>query len=359
MMKCTRTSGPSRKERVEGAHEAVERRGEIIADQRPDPAVVTLARHIDQNRNETVEAVAPWQHAHARALAELQDGQREVIEQVFVDLKQFVARIGLQHVDQRLAGMTRMIEAGTVDDVVGLAPQIRNGAHRSRIGGRSEQAADAIFTDQLALPVETFDADIVHVDAAMHRRVQGRLGDDEEPGLLHERANFRCDDERLVPALQRPHVARAQQPEPGLEYRLEHLGCAGEDIVAGAKQREIIRSQPFQELHRFGNFTGVERRRIGTQLGDDRAQPVQHRPPILHGDANLGEDVFERAHDFGAPRRLRNAFDVNVDEAFVPAAVFGGALERRQRSRRVALHGEHWMDQKADIEAALIELADD
>ena len=38
---------------------------------------------------------------------------------------------------------------------------------------------------------------------------------------------------------------------------------------------------------------------------------------------------------------------------------FADALEGRQRSRRIALHGEHRMDQKADVEAALIELADD
>jgi len=30
----------------------------------------------------------------------------------------------------------------------------------------------------------------------------------------------------------------------------------------------------------------------------------------------LSEDVFKRAHGLGAPRRLRDAFDMNVDEAF-------------------------------------------
>ena len=348
-----------RKERIEGTHLAIERRCEIIADQRPDPAVVALARNVNEDRDKAVEAVAPRQHAHARTLAELKDGKRELIEQVFVDLEQFVARIGLQHIDQRLAGMARRLEAGTADDVVGLAPQIGNGAHRPRIGSRGEQPADAVFADQLAVPVETLDADIIHVDAAMHRRAQGRLGDDKEPRLLHERANFRRDDERLVPALQRPHIARAQQPKPGLEHRFEHVGIAGEDVIARAEQREIVRRKPFQKLHRFGNFAGVERRRMGAQFGDDGAQPLQHRPPILHGDANLGENVFERAHDLGAPRRLRDAFDVDVDEAFVPAAILRSAVERRQRSRRVALHGEHRMDQKANVETALIELADD
>ncbi len=38
---------------------------------------------------------------------------------------------------------------------------------------------------------------------------------------------------------------------------------------------------------------------------------------------------------------------------------FADTLEGRQRSRRIALDGEHRMDQQADVEAALIELADD
>ena len=82
-----------REERIEGAHAAVEGRGEILADPRPDLAVVAVARNVDQDRDEAVEAVAPRQHAHARALVELQDGERELIERVFVDLEQFVARI--------------------------------------------------------------------------------------------------------------------------------------------------------------------------------------------------------------------------------------------------------------------------
>src|SRR6202042_938731 len=89
-------------ERIEGAYGTVERAGEIIADQCPDRAVVALARNVDEDRDKAVEAVAPRQHAHPRTVAELQDVERELIEQIFVDLEQFVARISLQHVDQRL-----------------------------------------------------------------------------------------------------------------------------------------------------------------------------------------------------------------------------------------------------------------
>ena len=114
---------------------------------------------------------------------------------------------------------------------------------------------------------------------------------------------------------------------------------AGEDVIARAEQGEIVRREPFQKLHRFGDFAGIERRRIGAQFGDDVAQPRQHRLPILHADANVGENVFERAHDLGAPRRIRDAFDVDVDEAFALAAILRAPLKpsafppRRARRR--------------------------
>ena len=112
---------------------AVEGRAQIMADRGPHVAVVALARHIDEDRDEAVETVAPRQHAHARPFVELQDREREMIERVLVDLEQLVARIGLEHVDQRLAGMARRIEAGAADDAVDLAAQIRNAARVERV----------------------------------------------------------------------------------------------------------------------------------------------------------------------------------------------------------------------------------
>ncbi len=179
------------KERIEGAHAAFEGGGEIIADRRPDPAVVTFTRDIDEDRDEAVEAVAPRQHAHARPLVELQDGERELVERVFVDLEQLVARIGFQHVDQRLAGMAVLIEAGAADDVVDLAPQIRNGAGRARIGGGGEQAAEPAFADEPAVGIEALDPDVIEMHAPVHARAHRRLGDDEQSAALRGIRGFR------------------------------------------------------------------------------------------------------------------------------------------------------------------------
>ena len=50
---------------------------------------------------------------------------------------------------------------------------------------------------------------------------------------------------------------------------------------------------------------------------------------------------------------------MNVDEAFAPAIAFARALEGGELSCRVALDGEHRVDQEPDVEAALVELAED
>ena len=94
-----------REKRIESAYPAFESCGEILADPRSDPAVVTLARDVDQNRYKSVETVASRKDPNPRTLIELKNGERELIERGFVDLKQFIARIVFEHVDQRLAGM--------------------------------------------------------------------------------------------------------------------------------------------------------------------------------------------------------------------------------------------------------------
>src|SRR5919197_5038297 len=82
-----------REERVERAHAALVGVGKIIADRLAHGAAVALARNIDQDGDEAIEAVAPRQYPHARSLVELQHSQRELVKRILIELKQFVARV--------------------------------------------------------------------------------------------------------------------------------------------------------------------------------------------------------------------------------------------------------------------------
>ena len=65
----------------------------------------------------------------------LQDVEGEPVERVVVDLEQLVARIGLEHVQQRPAGIARGIEAGPRHHLGDLVAQIGDRAVLSGVGG--------------------------------------------------------------------------------------------------------------------------------------------------------------------------------------------------------------------------------
>ena len=226
-----RTSGPSGKERREAADRAFVDAGEKLSDSLDHATAGPLARQIDQRRDEAIENIAPRQHAHARALFELQDRERIAIKRLVVDLEQFVARIGLQHVDERLAGMTRRIETGAHQHVVDLAAHIGDGLGRARIGGRGEQAEDAEFADRLAVGVVALHADIIHEHAAMHARTRHGLVDEQRARLLEHRAHFRRHRQ-----MRRSARFIAHDAEAGVELRVERRRVGGKDMIAHAEE---------------------------------------------------------------------------------------------------------------------------
>ena len=131
--------------RVVGRQPALEDGLEIGADLLAHDAVVAVARHEDEDRDEAVELVGAHQRPHPRPLDQAENGGGVLPQDRHRHLEQFVARIALQHVDQRLAGMVVPVETGLGDDGFGLRPQIRDLHHRARVGGRGEQADHAQF----------------------------------------------------------------------------------------------------------------------------------------------------------------------------------------------------------------------
>ena len=95
-------------------------------------------------------------------------------------LEQLVARIVRENVDQRLAGMAAWCQARARNDVGGLAPQQRNVGRVRAVGGRREEAQEAVLADHVALGVEALDRDVVEIARAMHGGSRGGLGDDQK-----------------------------------------------------------------------------------------------------------------------------------------------------------------------------------
>ena len=81
--------------------------------------------------------------------------------------------------------------------------------------------------------------------------------------------------------------------------------------------------------------------------------------PVLHANAHIGEDAFQRADDFRSLCRIVHAFDMKVDKTFALAADGARTLEIDKPAGQIALDDEYRMDKQADVETARIELADD
>ena len=101
-----------REGRIVGREAAVEDGLEIGADLLAHDGIVAVARHEDDDRDETVELVDARQRPDARPLDQAEDRFGMLAQGRHGDLEQFVARIGFEHVGQRLAGMVVGIEAG-------------------------------------------------------------------------------------------------------------------------------------------------------------------------------------------------------------------------------------------------------
>ena len=77
--------------------------------------VIAIARNRDQAVDEPVESVTTDEQAHALALAEPEHAHREVEQLVGLDLKQRVARIGLEDLGQRRRLVAVRRESGTAE----------------------------------------------------------------------------------------------------------------------------------------------------------------------------------------------------------------------------------------------------
>ena len=326
----------------------VEYRGEVAADRRPQPIVGPLARDEHQHRHEPVEPVAPRQHPHARPFVELQHRRREREQRVLVDLEQFVARIGVENIRQRLAGMAVRQQAGARLDRRDLVAQIRDRPRRARISRRGEQADDAQFAGELTLRIETFEADVIEMHAAVHARARIRLGDDQKLRLLEERHDLRRDFQLLVATAQHIHALVAQNAKPGAGNALQPVAIAGERIVTRAEKREVVGQQPFDELNRLGDFRDRQRRRLVLELRHRLPDARLHRAPVDNRDAYLAEHDFKRRGNGRTPRRIGHRIDVDINEALACRAVDGaGTAKRGELAAAIAIDGEHGMRDEA------------
>ena len=176
------------------------------------------------------------------------------------------------------------------------------------------------LADELAAAVEALHAHIVHIDAPVDARATCGFGDDEQRRLLQERPDLGRDHERLVPALDHPHVAGAQNAEPGFEHGLERILAGAELVIANAEEGEVVVDEPREKCDSFGDLVRRHRRRVGFELDDHILDALHHRPPVGNAEADVGKHPLDGRDDVGAARLIIDRFEMDVDDALARAS---------------------------------------
>ena len=204
---------------------------------------------------------------------------------------------------------------------------------------------------------EALHADVVHVDTAMHARLDVGLGDDQRLRLVEERLDLRRHRDDLTAAPQDRQVVLAQQAEPAFRHRLK-IVIGRDGVFLHAEQREVVGVEPFQELDRLGDVADRHRRRIGLEFRDRLVDARHHRLPVAHAEPDVGQHSFERTGDFFALLRIVDAIDMNMNKAFVVrTGLVRLPWRRREFAVTVARHREDRMRNKPDADAAFGQLA--
>ncbi len=125
--------------------------GEVGTDPGAHSRVVAVFWHVDEQRDEAAKPIRSRQHPQARPIGKACNRQGEVGQPVEVDLKQLVARIGLQHREQAAPCMARRVEASAIGRCHHLAAQDWHLVGGTGVSGGREQTHHPHLARQLAV----------------------------------------------------------------------------------------------------------------------------------------------------------------------------------------------------------------
>ena len=287
----------------------------------PHRRVVAVARDVHQARHEPAELVLAQEELGLAALLQVQHRGGVVVQLVLVGLEQLVARVGLEDLEEVLAGVRVGREAGAVEDRVDLVGQHGDPQHRLGVGRRREQAEEAPLPRDLAGLVERLDADVVEVGRAVDRGSTVGLGDDEQLALAGHPAG----------PLAQPHpLARrviAQQPEAGALHRREHVGprVVAQLVLAVAEEGEVVVGQPGEQPTGLLDLLGgdADGRGLVEDLRDLGALGT-HLGPVLNDLAHVGEHAAQVGRDLLAVGGVAVAVDLEVHPGLAQDPELGG-----------------------------------
>ena len=258
--------------------------GEALA----DGGVVAVAGQEDQHADVAAVGVAAYEDPQLATPPRLHHARGHRGELVHRRMEQLVTRIGLEGVDEGLAGVAVGVEPDDLEHRLRLLPQQRDLPDGLGVGGAGEQAEEATLADDLARVVEHLDADVIEVRRAVHGRAGVGLGQHEQrvlPSHLGDLGRQLARRRRHVGVVAQDAVTGTGHPS-----QMIALGVALEVVLAVPEERVVVGAQPLEEGDAPLELVGGDRgRRVGPELLDDQSGLLAHPVPVLHGLADVAK----------------------------------------------------------------------
>ena len=256
-------------------------------DAAPDGGRVFLARYVHEAGEKSTERVAAQEKFDAAAILQVENPERGSGQVVHVALEQFLARIGLDDVEQRLAAVPGLGYTRPLVDLLDLVTNERNVSWTFAVGGRGEQADETVLADGIALFVVDLDADVVEECRAMHGGARIGLGQDQPVTRARQPAHFLGQFD----AFRRPRLA-TQQSEPGALDRFEEDAFAAllELVLAIAEERKVIVDHPVDQRLAFALQQRVHALRAVLEQFARFVHALAHLAPVTNCGADIRQD---------------------------------------------------------------------
>ena len=207
------------------------------------------------------------------------------------------------------------VKPGPCERACDLAAEIGDVAGRTVIGGRGEQTDDLHAARRPAV-AEMLDPDHIHRHLPVHPRARAGLGDQHRAALFEGSLRPRRHFDAAAADRTRLERVGAQHAERRARNPGEHATVGFQPVFANAEEGEVVVLEPFEESDGLGDLVLGQRRRVGLERIDDAADAIEHRAPVLHREAHVGDNAGKRIRECGPRGFVVDAVDVNLDDAF-------------------------------------------
>ncbi len=323
--------------------------------------VVAVARDVDEAGEEAAEGIGPDEEPDPLALLQMEDLAADAVEQLGVGLEELVARIGLEDVDERLAVVAGGRVAGPRDDRLDLAAEQRDLARAAVVGGRGEEAEEAMLARDAAVRRVALDADHVEIGSAMHGAARRALGDQQRcQGIaraLADRGRQGVEAPRSLARIVVLEDAEAAALDPA---EVNAAPILLEPVLGVAEKGEMVVGEPAQERLDLEQLLAGDDARGRCQARQPLLDLGLHRPPVIDALTDVVEHAIEVLLDLIHGGGVALPVDLDMHEALARAGRRPGAVaDLLELSLIVAPHAEDRMHDEMDAEPVPAQLQAD